>query len=247
MEEKKENFAKYLDLMKDKKKGTIQAKDNYYQLNFYCDVMQLSVKNNFSKFIKNVELLVRRSEEYKRYIWYLSNVVGLNQCMILNNVNTDTHEDVTIEMHHGPILTLYDIISIMIEHYINNEKKFNSLSLARKVIEEHYLHEVQVVMLSKTVHELVHDNKIFIHPRQAWGNINAFFAKFKDGIIPEMKERINNYLEISSKYRANDFGILEVGNYKDYSITFKEFKENGMKALVTTTEGEEKNDDNGVK
>lgn len=227
------NVSNYLDLHSDKETKSIQSKDNFFQVSLYSNAMDLSVGNNFSKFVKNIEGLIRRSEEYKRYIHYLINDVGLTKCMVLSNIDMNSHDSITIEMHHGPILTLYDIISIIIEHSINTGERFNSLLIAKRVLDEHYLNNIQVIMLSKTVHELVHDNKIFIHPEQAWGNLNEFLTKYKEGIIPEMKDRINNYLELAKKYRANDFGILETGHYKNYGIIYKQLKDhNKLNILI---------------
>ena len=78
-------------------------------------------------------------------------------------------------------------------------------------------------MLSTTVHQLVHDNKIFIHPSQAFGNLNVFLKRYEDGITPELRKNIATYLDFASKYRSNDMGILECGDYQNYQLATLKF------------------------
>jgi hypothetical protein len=40
---------------------------------------------------------------------------------VLSNVSCSDDE---IEMHHGPLLTLYDIVSVVLNHYIKNDLPF---------------------------------------------------------------------------------------------------------------------------
>ena len=65
-----------------------------------------------TKFIKNVERVVRGSLEYKKYIGFLRNNLNLTKCRFLENVDTANLKKTHIEMHHYPF-TLYDIVEIV--------------------------------------------------------------------------------------------------------------------------------------
>ena len=112
-------------------------------------------------------------------------------------------------MHHGPILTLFDYISIGVDWMIYREKKITSFTVADIIIEEHFQNHIQIVMLSKTVHEEVHENNIFLSTKHAFGDLNAFIAKYKDGgISNELIDKINRYIELCEKYDSFDNDVL---------------------------------------
>lgn len=170
---------------------------------------------DYVKFLKAVEKLVRQSDAYKGYINYLKTDIGLTNCSILTHVNGDNAK---VEMHHGPILTLFDYCDIVTNALVNRKEKFNTVKVAKIILEEHYLNNVQVVMLSTTVHQLVHTGKMFIHPSQAWGDVNRFLEKFQDGITEEQINIINEYIRLSTETKTNDAGLLKVQTIKDWNV-----------------------------
>jgi len=193
----------------------IQADDGYFNLKYYKDKNSFLDIKYYVKFIKAVEKIVRNSDEYSNYISYLKNELNMNYCMVLSKITDDSAE---IEMHHGPILTLFDYCSIVTDAYLNKGKKISSFIISKKIIDEHYLNNIQVIMLSKTVHELVHSGKIFIHPSQAWGNLNNFLKKYKSGLTKEQIDTINDYIDLSKRYKSTDAGLLETGGQRDWNI-----------------------------
>lgn len=206
---------------------TISGDDyDFYEIPFYKDAEYFAIIENFVNFVKAVERLVRTSKDYKKYIAYLKNDLGLRACQVLSNIENIEEEDddkkikdVTIEMHHGPLLTLFDVVSIVVDHYLVNNKKINTFIIADAVLEEHFNHNIQVVMLSKTTHQLVHDGQIFINFKQGFGYVNRFLKKYKDGLHPELIEKIEKYIERSKQYDSFDNGVLELDR------TISEFKE----------------------
>ncbi|WP_171567792.1 hypothetical protein, partial [Brevibacillus sp. MCWH] len=86
-------------------------------------------------------------------------------------------------------------------------------TVADTIIEEHYNHNVQVVMLSKTVHEQVHENNIFINLNQAFGDLNKFLRKYRQGVHPDQVEKINKYIEMSKKYDSFDKDVLKLSGF----------------------------------
>lgn len=175
-------------------------------LPFYQTKKSLKDLDAYNKFIKGVESLIRKSKEYKAYKDYLMNDVGLNYCMMFPNITTDIGGDkpITIEMHHGPILTLYDYCAIVTDHYLKNDIYVNSFRIFKAVMDEHFQNNVQVVMLCDLAHKGVHDNKIFLNVKQGWGHLDIFLEKYIDGISDKMEVIINKNLEMSRKYDSFD-------------------------------------------
>jgi hypothetical protein len=125
--------------------------------------------------------------------------------MVLKNVDDN---DCDIEMHHGPVFTLYDICAIVLEYFILKKWKISTTRVADVVLDEHLKNRVQVIMVSATVHEEIHNGEIFINYKQAWGDLAAFTKKYWDAISPEYREQLNRYIDRSLIHDSNDFGIL---------------------------------------
>lgn len=181
-----------------------------FEIPFYKDIEYFAPYDNFVSFVKAVERMVRASKEYKAYKGKLHEL-GLNVCQIHPNIEVgDTDEMVEIEMHHGPILTLFDVISIMVDSELHYGRVLSTFGMANKVIDEHYENNIQVVMLSKTAHEEVHENNIFLNMKQGFGNINRFIRKYGFGISSEQRDKINEYIETSLRHDSTDNGVLEL-------------------------------------
>ena len=138
---------------------------------------------------------------------YGNKEVKLNKCQVLKNV---TDEDAAIEMHHGPIFTLFDICCIVLEYFIKKKWKISTFRIADAVLDEHQKNRVQVVMVSVTVHEEIHNGEVFINRNQAYGDIAAFIKKYKDAMSDEFREQVNRYIDRSLLYDSTDFGVLEL-------------------------------------
>jgi hypothetical protein len=193
---------------------------DYYQIPFYKK--EFFDSRDYVKFIKAAEKLIRTSDDYKHYIGYLKNEIGLNHCMIMPNIDD---EKADIEMHHGPILTLFDYCDIVMNYYLNQDKGLTTFDLAEIILQEHFDNNVQVVMLSKSAHQLIHTGNLFINPSQAWGNLNRFLEKYDDGISDEQREVINNYILLSEKNKSTDNGYLSTDSITSWDRDKKQMKE----------------------
>lgn len=202
-----------INYKKVNKNPTIDSETAEFELPFYKDAEYFANLDNFISFIKSVEKLVRTSEYYKRYIAYIRNDIGLNCCQVLSNIQPDEEDNTELEMHHGPILTLFDYAAIITDYLLYTGKKITTFMVADLVLEEHFNNNVQVVMLSKTVHEQVGENVIFINLKQAFGDLNAFLKKYKNGLHEEQIEKINRYIELSQRYDSFDKNILELKGF----------------------------------
>ncbi len=113
-------------------------------------------------------------------------------------------------MHHGPILTLFDCVAIVLEYLLYKKEKITTFSVANIIIEEHFNYNIQTVMLCKTVHEQVHENNVFLNMKQGFGNLNRFLEKYKEGVQPEQIYKINKYIELSHQYDSFDKDVLKL-------------------------------------
>lgn len=157
------------------------------------------------RFAKNVEKLIRTSREYSEYIELLrTNCVQLNHDNILHNITTG---DVDLEFHHYPF-TLYDIVTIVMNKHVVDASKFTSFSIAKEVMRLHYRHIIGLVPLTKTMHELAHDGKIFISTKQIFGNYKQFMAEYDSGITMEQKMDIQEIEDMTKIGTPSDVGGL---------------------------------------
>lgn len=146
------------------------------------------------KFIKSVEGLIRKSEEYSNYIRYLSTIQGINSDALMANI---TSANATLEFHHYPF-TLYDIVEIVLNHNLTNNIKFTSITLAEEVMKLHYDNIIGVTRLSNTVHQLTHAGEVFIPLSSIFGDVNEFINRYYDSIYSDQIEKYNKLIEIDS-------------------------------------------------
>ena len=90
------------------------------------------------------------------------------------------------------------MIKTTLFHYLNQN------------INEHFKNRIQVVMLSETVHEQVHENNIFLNVKHAFGDLNGFLDRYKDGLSEEQIIKINKYLELCEQYDSFDKHTLDL-------------------------------------
>lgn len=201
-----------IEVNKPNTNPTIDSDESYYEIPFYKDADYMFSLENEVAFIKAVERMVRTSKYYSRYIAHLKVDLGLNFCQVKGNISEDEDAGVKdlIEMHHGPIFTLFDVASIILNYMLIKGMKITTFSVANKVIEEHFKHRVQTVMLCETVHQLVHDNKVFLNYRQGFGDLYSFLEIYYEGLDEIMVNKIIDYIEKCKKYDSNDFGNLNV-------------------------------------
>lgn len=198
----------------------ITAKDDPAEcISFYKDRDYFDDVANYSKFIKAVEKTVRTSDDYSAFVGYIKNELGVNFCQVSSKIyeSSDPGAKVTIELHHGPLFTLYDICSVITNYFIANKKKITTFRVADQVLEEHFALRVQCVMLSKTNHEGVHNRDIFLHLNQGIGDIDAFIKMYTKYLEDEQKFKIWNYINLcdSSNFgKSFDKGLLDVDYIK---------------------------------
>lgn len=185
--------------------AVVDSDQSYYQIPFNKSKEYFESLSNWTNFVKGVEREVRGSDKYSKYISYLKKECKLDHCMVLRNIDDD---DADIEMHHGPILPLFDVCAIVTEYFLKKGWKTNTFRVAKQVIQDHHDNMIQVVMLSATIHQEVHAHNIFINYHQAWGDMNKFINKYRDAISDDYKYKINRYLDKCLLHDTNDNDVL---------------------------------------
>ena len=200
-------------------KGNIQksvsAKDNYYKEISYLKTIDDFIDDTmYSKYISSIERLVRTNDDYKAFLSYIKNVLGINFCQVFNKIYSDI--DATVEFHHGPLFTLYDICELELTKFIKTGQSINTFRIADSVLDLHFQLKVNGVMMCKTVHEMAHNEDIFINLNQSIGDINAYIQEYAKYFTPEIKYKIWTFIQMSKENDSFDLGGLNVDVVKSY-------------------------------
>lgn len=171
------------------------------------DVEYFTNLESKNRFIRGCEKLIRQNDRYSKYIHEVKTKVGLNHCQVLSKL---TDKDCTVEMHHGPIFTLYDYCEIMIDHYLEKGWKITTFKIADHVLVEHWANRIQIVMLSVTMHQEIHDRQMFLNMQQAWGNLHEFLKRYK--LNPDLKEKYNRYYDQSMMLDSTTYELLKLND-----------------------------------
>lgn len=150
----------------------------------------LNTERDKEKFIKRIENVVRASMEYRDYIAYLKEYVNMNQCAFFNNIENAQSSRVRIEVHHEPF-TLFDIVKVVVNKFIEEAIPLNDLYIADEVMELHYNNKVGLIPLSKSIHQIVHNsNEIVIPLNLVYGDYKSFLEEYNDYLDEELLDKL---------------------------------------------------------
>ncbi len=167
-----------------------------------------------TRFIKHVERLIRTSPEYKRWIHFVHGALGTNYICYLTGVSSN---ECNIELHHHPI-SLYQYVQII----LNNAESFTSYSIAEKVMSLHFENKVGFIPLSKTSHELYHNNYLKIPIELVEGNWERILVEYT--VPDEIKSKIEACKTVSLDNVPEEWSVKE----RQYDVkTNKDVKEEG--------------------
>lgn len=142
--------------------------------------VSVNTDNEKHRLITRIERIVRSSGEYRDYIAFLRQNIGMDACAFFNNVSKQTNRKIKIEVHHTP-LTLYDIVKIVLEKYIQTGEVLDDLMIAEEVVKIHYNNQVGLIPLSKTLHEVVHNSeKLTLPMYMIFGNYTKFLREYEE-------------------------------------------------------------------
>lgn len=142
-------------------------------------------EKDFSKYISDLETIVRRSFEYRQLIAYLRNTEGMDECAFLENVSAKDNAKVRIEIHHAP-LTLYDICLSVFRKRQKNGEDLEIEMVAEEVMYCHYAGIVGLIPLSESVHKMVHNQYLAVPTNVIRGNYMAFVNAYYNSIEPDV-------------------------------------------------------------
>lgn len=151
-----------------------------------------------TKFILQTETVCRKSLEYKEYIKFLKRNADLRRCTVLRGLNTEHGKKYSIEIHHEPF-TLFDIVETVLTRREMDQERIHPLDIADEVMELHYDGKIGLLHLSKTMHQMVHDDKIFIPLQYIYHKYNEFYEEYKPYINPLVEEKLSAKVDLSLK------------------------------------------------
>lgn len=148
-------------------------------------------EKDFRKYINDIKKTVRNSLEYRQYIQYLRNYMNLNKDSFFENINNIDTSKIKIEIHHSPY-TLEDICTTVFNKRVFYGEDTDVEDVAKEVMYIHYFLMVGLIPLSETVHQLVHNQYIFIPTNKVVGNYKEFEEIYGIWIPEDAKEKVKS-------------------------------------------------------
>lgn len=203
-----------------------------YEVATFDDVNTIDMQFNIVsdkdrvKTIKTIERMVRSSLEYKEYIKFLKTYINMTHDSFLKNVEQSQYSKISIEIHHAP-LTLYDITMVILFKHEDEYGEIDLLHIAEEVMKVHYQCRVGLLPLAKTIHDLVHDGKIFIPVQMVRGNWIEFFKEYEKYFPEDMKDKLKKIVKFSKDTQdlsmlETKFTYVEVSGFKTLSLIGQE-------------------------
>lgn len=169
---------------------------------FEIEDWDLSDPKQFKKYIMSIERIVRGSFEYRQFISFLRDYIGMNKCSIYDKVTNMDSYKVKIHIHHEPI-TLYDIVLAVYNKRCATREPLSEDMVAKEVMYQHYMLRVGLIPLSETVHELVHNQFIFIPTTAVFGKYWEFVNIYHDYMEPETLDTLKKIEEVSKTFNMD--------------------------------------------
>lgn len=172
----------------------------------------LNDEKDYEYYLRDIEKVVRGSFEYQRMVGFLRQNLDMNQCSFYQAVTNIDTTKIRIELHHEP-LSLYDIVSIVVKKRIHFGESLEVEYVAKEVVYNHYTMSVGLIPLSETVHELVHNQYLFVPNDKVFGNWR-FFVNQYDPWVPEETKRVLDHIEeLTQAYDNEDYKDILARHY----------------------------------
>ena len=190
-------------------------------LQFYQTRETLADMDRYKSFIDNCVRRFRKSRTYKSYKAYLMSM-GLDRCQINGNIQDGMAD---IEMHHN-FLTIFDITTLISQHILNTVGRCTTFDIVALLAEEHKANRIPIVMLSKTAHQLYHEDSNFhINQDQCFGDWVSLLIKYRYGITIFIAQKVIKYIQESQQhnelntlpYYQLQNHVLSWGNWNEYN------------------------------
>lgn len=199
--------AEYMNKIEDTYINNGSSIMEIHELSYFDgDQYDIYDSKDYARFIQDTERAVRMSYEYRQLIGYLRNTEGMNKCSFLGNVTNVDNTKVRIEIHHSP-LTLYDIAATVIKKRLHNQESIDIFDCAKEVMWLHYMGFVGLIPLSETVHEMVHNQYIFVPTNIVRGNYKKFVELYYNYIDPEVLDAVDNAEHMTEEWLMSTNGL----------------------------------------
>lgn len=159
----------------------------------------LNDEKSFKKYLLSIEKCVRNSFEYKSMVQFLRDYVDMDRCAFYQNISNADSTKIHIEIHHEP-LSLFDICLIIYNKRVAFHESLDEEWVAKEVMYYHYNLMVGLIPLAETVHELVHDNYLFVPTTAVYGKYREFVNMFEPYMTPEQLEMLDHIEEATKTY-----------------------------------------------
>ena len=120
----------------------------------------------------------------------------MSRCTVLKNIKNGNGRHYRIEIHHEPF-TLFDIVETVINRRLDAGEPINPLLVADEVMELHYSGEIGLIPLTVTMHELVHNGRIFIPLQFIYQKYDVFCKEYEKYMNPSVIEKIEAKANLS--------------------------------------------------
>jgi hypothetical protein len=166
--------------------------------------LDIEEPKEFVKYVRKIESYIRTAPEYREYVRYLADNMGMDRCTFLADANPgEFGKQIKLEMHHC-VLTLFDVVSIVLNSRMVRATpgtRVSAISVADEVLLCHYRNIIPLVPLSNTAHHLVHSGKLFVGVDQVFGDMGAFVREYSDGFTQEQKDQLLHLVSLSDPDR----------------------------------------------
>ncbi len=151
----------------------------------------LKTNADWKRIIKKCEIMIRSSLEYRQYIQFLKANLDYNRCAVLRGIHSTPEKHYSIEVHHSPY-TLFDIVQVVLTKHLDEYGEINLFNVCKEVMELHYEGKVGLIPLTVTVHEMVHNGKIFIPLNLIYQDYAGFTEEYSPWIesLPRLQDKI---------------------------------------------------------
>ena len=198
VEEKVENIENEINPeIRCNVKDLVLYSDNY-PFSLPYRIKELPDEKAFAKFVKSCEKLMRNTPEYRHWVNYITDVLGVNECVM-------THEkiwEVGIDVHHH-VPSLYLVAKVLINEALLEEREFTSLEIANKGMELHFQNKIGYVTLLSSMHQKFHNGFLQIPIELVKGDYAWFINTYGQYFDDEDWETINRRLSIKKDNCAN--------------------------------------------
>lgn len=162
----------------------------------------------FKKYILDIKKTVRGSFEYRnKMLPYLREHLDMNKCSFYQSVSNEDTTKIRIEIHHEP-LGLEDIVRIVYAKRCAFHESLEVEHVAKEVMWLHFDMQVGLIPLAETVHELVHNQYLFVPNSKVYGHYKKFINDYASFIPIEQREILERIDQLSMAYEADEYKQL---------------------------------------